>query len=80
LWRRRVCHFKISVDIRTFKNRRHREMGPAAVRNTLPPIAPDIRTDCGSWTGLTLSDKFIKFEYYADRFIHFRLAIFLLFK
>jgi hypothetical protein len=28
-------HFKISVDIRTFKNRRHLEMGPAAVRKTL---------------------------------------------
>src|SRR5687768_10379313 len=32
-------HFKISVDIRTFKIRRHLERGPAAVRKTLVPIS-----------------------------------------
>jgi hypothetical protein len=34
-------HFKISVDFCIFKNRRHLEMGPAAVRKTLAPIIED---------------------------------------
>jgi hypothetical protein len=39
--RRRVRYFKISVDFRTFNNRRLLETGPAAVRKTLGVMHQD---------------------------------------